>query len=94
MGNVGFMTRFLGSAPGGRVNTIMPSADNTAVAIDATVLENVPGSVTLIVGTVVPLVFAPAPAPVDPANFELVSNCWSIVPFNWSGLGAAIKRGP
>ena len=55
--DAGFTTKFLGSAPGGSVTTIVPSADSTAVAMDTTVLGIVPGTVTLMVDSVVDVAF-------------------------------------
>ena len=80
----GFTAKFLGSAPGGSVTTIVPSADSTAVAIDTTVLGIVPGTVTLMVDSVVDaelttlLLLSPAESVAivtDPVDFESASVC-------------------
>ena len=82
--DAGFTTKFLGSAPGGSVTTIVPSADSTAVAMDTTVLGIVPGTVTLMVDSVVDaeltalLLLSPVESVAivdDPVDFERASVC-------------------
>ena len=60
------MIKFLGSAPGGNVTTIVPSADRTAVAMETTVLG------TAVVEEVV-VVMVPLPVAMVTRGFTLLA---------------------